>query len=597
MNILGISCWYHDAAACVLQDGRITAAAQEERFTRIKHDASFPQKAIEWCLSHSGLQTKDLDAVAFYDKPFLKFERLLETYLTCAPRGLASFIKAMPVWLKRSLWIPDILRRELDFDGPLIFPEHHESHAASAFYPSPFEKAAIITLDGVGEWTTTSWGRGNGSEIHLLNEIHFPHSLGLFYSALTYFCGFRVNSGEYKLMGLAPYGKPRYLQLMLDELIDLKDDGSFRLNMHYFCYPWRLTMTHGPFAKLFGGPPRQPESALSAREMDLARSAQAVIEEAVITLARHVRHTTEEENLCLAGGVALNCVMNGKLHRSGLFKDIWIQPAAGDAGGALGAALMAWHGHSGANRTPMAPDAMQGAQLGCIYSADEIHEVLAASQLDYEEVNPDVLVERTAELLDGQCIVGWFQGRMEYGPRALGNRSILADPRSKAMQSLVNLKIKYRESFRPFAPAVRAEDVADWFEHASRSPYMLITAPVRNAQVGGQGLARLQATQSPVPAVTHVDRSARIQTVEKTTNPLFHDLLTAFKTRTGCPVLVNTSFNVRGEPIVCSPQDAVACFLRTHMDVLVIGPFIVRKTNVDAEPMNKQEVRNLYGLD
>lgn len=597
MNILGISCWYHDAAACVLQDGRIIAAAQEERFTRIKHDASFPQNAIGWCLSHSGLKASDLDAVAFYDKPFLKFERLLETYLTCAPRGLASFIKAMPVWLKRSLWIPDILRRELDFDGPLIFPEHHESHAASAFYPSPFEKAAIITLDGVGEWTTTSWGRGNGSEIHLLSEIHFPHSLGLFYSALTYFCGFRVNSGEYKLMGLAPYGKPRYLQLMLDELIDLKLDGSFRLNMRYFSYPWCLTMTHGPFAKLFGGPPRQSESALTEREMDLARSAQAVIEESVMRLARHVRQATEEENLCLAGGVALNCVMNGKLHRSGLFKNIWIQPAAGDAGGALGAALMAWHGHAAAGRTPMAPDAMQGAQLGCIYSADEIREVLDASKLAYEEVKPDVLIERTAELLDGQCIVGWFQGRMEYGPRALGNRSILADPRSKVMQSHVNLKIKYRESFRPFAPAVRVEDVADWFEHASRSPYMLLTAPVHNAQVGGQGLARLQATQSPIPAVTHVDRSARIQTVDKSTNPMFHDLLTAFKTRTGCPVLVNTSFNVRGEPIVCSPQDAVACFRNTHIDALVIGPFVVRKTNVDSEPLKQQEVRKLYGLD
>lgn len=597
MNILGISCWYHDAAACLLQEGRITAAAQEERFTRIKHDASFPQNAIKWCLDHAGLEAGDLDVVAFYDKPFLKFERLLETYLTCAPRGLASFMKAMPIWLKRSLWIPDILRKELDFEGPLIFPEHHESHAASAFYPSPFERAAIITLDGVGEWATTSWGTGSGAEIRLLNEIHFPHSLGLFYSAVTYFCGFRVNSGEYKVMGLAPYGKPRYEQLMLDELIDLKDDGSFRLNMHYFSYPWRLTMTHGPFANLFDGPPRKPEAALTTREMDLARSAQAVIEEAVFRQARHVRHATMEKNLCLAGGVALNCVMNGRLHQWGLFEDMWIQPAAGDAGGALGAALMAWHGYAQAARTPAVPDGMRGALLGCGFTAEEIRLVLDAHQLDGEEMPLRVLVSRTAELLEQQCIVGWFQGRMEYGPRALGNRSILADPRSRKMQSHVNLRIKYRESFRPFAPAVRVEDVAAYFDHASPSPYMLMTAPVLNTRVGGQGLARLKAIESPVPAVTHVDRSARIQTVDALVNPLFHQLLTAFKARTGCPVLVNTSFNVRGEPIVRTPQEAVTCFLRTHMDVLVIGPYIVKKTTANATPLEQQEVQKLYGLD
>ena len=597
MNILGISCWYHDAAACLLQDGRIAAAAQEERFTRVKHDASFPRHAINWCLEHAGLATGDLDLVAFYDKPFLKFERLLETYLTCAPRGLASFIRAMPIWLKRSLWIPDILRKELDFEGVLIFPEHHESHAASAFFPSPFERAAIITLDGVGEWTTTSWGTGRGAELKLLSEIHFPHSLGLFYSAVTYFCGFRVNSGEYKLMGLAPYGEPKYVQQMLDELIDLKSDGSFRLNMRYFSFPWRLTMTHGPFAKLFGGPPRKPEGALTERTMNLARSAQVVIEEAVLRLAHHVQRTTKEKHLCLAGGVALNCVMNGRLHRSGLFEDIWIQPAAGDAGGALGAALMAWHGYAKAGRTPAAPDAMRGALLGGRFTTEQIRTVLEANGLDYEELEPAVLLHQTAELLEQQRVIGWFQGRMEYGPRALGNRSILADPRSGEMQSRVNLKIKYRESFRPFAPAVRVEDADTWFDYATTSPYMLMTAPVRKALTEGEGQRRLKNIESPIPAVTHVDGSARIQTVDAAVNPLFHQLLTTFKERTGCPVLVNTSFNVRGEPIVCTPQDAVTCFLRTHMDVLAIGPFVVRRTAANARPLKLKEVQRLYGLD
>ena len=597
MNILGISCWYHDAAACLLQDGRIVAAAQEERFTRIKHDAAFPRSAIDWCLDHAGLETKELDAVAFYDKPFLKFERLLETYLTYAPRGLVSFIKAMPIWLKRSLWIPDILRQELSFEGPLIFSEHHESHAASAFYPSPFERAAIITLDGVGEWTTTSWGTGLDADLHLQSEIQFPHSLGLFYSALTYFCGFRVNSGEYKLMGLAPYGQPKYVQLMLDELIDLKEDGSFRLNMKYFSYPWRLTMTHRPFERLFGGPARKPESALTEREMDLARSAQVVIEEAVLRLAKHVQRETKASYLCMAGGVALNCVMNGKLHRSGLFKDIWIQPASGDAGGALGAALMAWHGYGQARRVACKPDGMDGALLGCAFTTDAIRAVLDDHQLKYRELTPQALVSETANLLNKQCVVGWFQGRMEYGPRALGNRSILADPRSQKMQSHVNLKIKFRESFRPFAPAVRMEDASNWFDHASPSPYMLMTASVRNASVGGQGLDRLQAIESPVPAVTHVDRSARIQTVDANVNPLFHQLLTAFKQLTGCPVLVNTSFNVRGEPIVCTPQDAVTCFQQTHMDVLVIGPFVVEKSEGQAKPLEEGAVRQRYGLD
>ena len=598
MNILGLSCWYHDAAACLLVNGRIAAAAQEERFTRKKHDASFPKHATAWCLEHAGLKAADLDAVAFYDKPFLKFERLLETYLTYAPRGLSSFLKAMPVWLKRSLWIPDLIRKELGYEGQLLFPEHHESHAASAFYPSPFKHSAIITTDGVGEWTTTSWGTGSGSSMELKAELHFPHSLGLFYSAVTGFCGFRVNSGEYKLMGLAPYGEPRYVQTMLDELVDLKSDGSFRLNMRYFAWPWKLRMTARPFDRLFGGPAREPESVLTKREMDLARSAQVVIEQVVLKIARHVRRETGERHLCMAGGVALNCVANGKLERERIFDRLWVQPAAGDAGGALGAALVALHGHAKVPRTVMQPDAMEGALLGPVYSDAVIRKVLEEAAVPFKEVGYAALCGYVAGLLADRQVVGWFQGRMEYGPRALGSRSILADPRSADMQSHVNQKIKFRESFRPFAPIVCADKAQDWFNLNGESPYMLLTCDVHGADVTGEGLARLRSIRSPLAAVTHVDGSARVQTVDSETHPMIYRLLQAFEAQTGCPVLINTSFNVRGEPIVCSPQEALVCFLSTHMDVLVIGPFVLLKEEIpDATALSAEEVSARYGLD
>ena len=600
MNVLGISCWYHDAAACLLREGRIVAAAQEERFTRKKHDPSFPKNAIAYCLREGGLTAKDLDAVAFYDKPFLKFERLLETYLSYAPKGLPSFIKAMPLWLKMKLWIPDLLARELDYDGPLIFPEHHESHAASAFFPSPFERAAFITTDGVGEWATTSYGVGEGNRLRIHAEIHFPHSLGLLYSAFTYFCGFRVNSGEYKLMGLAPYGEPRYAQTIRDELIDLKDDGSFRLNMAYFTYPAGLTMTGKRFAGLFGGPPRAAEGELTRREMDLARSVQAVTEEALMNMARHVHQTTGEPNLCLAGGVALNCVANGRILREGPFERLWLQPAAGDAGGALGAALMAWHEHAGYPRTVEATDAMQGAYLGPAFSDAEIEAFLAREELPYEHVGYEAMPDRVADLLAEQKVVGWFQGRMEFGPRALGARSILADPRGREVQRLVNLKIKFRESFRPFAPSVLAERADDYFGLGDDSPYMLLVGPVHNVFIEGEGLERLRHIDSPVPAVTHVDGSARVQTVHEATNPLYWRLLQAFEARTGCPVVVNTSFNVRGEPIVCTPQDAYTCFRRTHIDALALGPFLVTKSmfpDAEESTYTAEQIAEVYGLD
>ncbi len=600
MNILGISCWYHDAAACLLQDGRIVAAAQEERFSRKKHDPEFPRRAIAYCLREGGISTKDLDLVAFYEKPFLKFERLLETYLSYAPKGLASFMKAMPLWLKLKIWIPDLLSKELDFDGTLIFPEHHESHAASAFFPSPFERAAFITTDGVGEWATTSFGIGEGHRVRLHAEIHFPHSLGLLYSAFTYFCGFRVNSGEYKLMGLAPYGEPRYVDVIRNELIDLKDDGSFRLNMAYFTYPAGLTMTGRRFAALFDGPPRRSEAPLTRREMDLARSVQVVTEEAMMNMARHVHRQTGERNLCLAGGVALNCVANGRLLHEGPFERLWIQPAAGDAGGALGAALAAWHEYEGRERAPVTPDAMQGAYLGPAFSDAEIEAFLDHEELPREYVGYDALPDRVAELLAEQKVVGWFQGRMEFGPRALGARSILADPRGREVQRRVNLKIKFRESFRPFAPSVLADRADDFFDLGAASPYMLLVAPVRKVSIEGEGLERLQHIDSPVPAVTHVDGSARIQTVHEETNPLYYRLLQAFEARTGCPVVVNTSFNVRGEPIVCTPEDAYRCFRRTHMDVLALGPYLVAKSMFpDAEESiySAEQIAEAYGLD
>ena len=600
MNMLGISCWYHDAAACLLQNGRIVAAAQEERFTRKKHDPSFPRNAIEYCLREGGLTAKDLDAVAFYDKPFLKFERLLETYLSYAPKGLPSFIKAMPLWLKMKLWIPDLLTKELDYDGPLIFPEHHESHAASAFFPSPFERAAFITTDGVGEWATTSYGVGEGNRLRIHAEIHFPHSLGLLYSAFTYFCGFRVNSGEYKLMGLAPYGEPRYAQTIRDELIDLKDDGSFRLNMDYFTYAAGLTMTGKKFAGLFGGPPRQAEGELTRREMDLARSVQAVTEEALMNMARHVHRATGEPNLCLAGGVALNCVANGQILRNGPFERLWLQPAAGAAGGALGAALMAWHEHGGHARTVEPTDAMQGAYLGPAFSDDEIEAFLTREELPHEYIGYEALPGRVAELLAEQKVVGWFQGRMEFGPRALGARSILADPRGREVQRMVNLKIKFRESFRPFAPSVLAKRADAYFGLGADSPYMLLVGPVHNVSIQGEGLERLRHIDSPVPAVTHVDGSARVQTVHETTNPLYWRLLKAFEAKTGCPVVVNTSFNVRGEPIVCTPADAYTCFRRTHIDALALGPYLVTKSmfsDAEASTYTAEQIAEVYGLD
>jgi len=600
MTILGLSCFYHDAAAVLVRDGEIVAAAQEERFTRLKHDPGFPHHAAAYCLREAGLAVDALDAVAFYDKPFLTFERLLESYLACVPRGLPSFIKAMPVWLKQKLWTPDVIRKELGYEGPVLFTEHHESHAASAFLPSPFERAAVITADGVGEWATTSWGVGHGTEVTLRKELHFPHSLGLLYSAFTYFCGFRVNSGEYKLMGLAPYGEPRFAGLIRDELIDLREDGSFRLNMAYFDYPAGLRMTGRKMETLFGGPPRSPEGPLTQRELDIARSVQDVTEEAVLRLGRHVHDETGEENLCLAGGVALNCVANGRLLREGPFRRIWVQPAAGDAGGALGAALLAYYVRSGAERRPEPGDAMKGGYLGPSFPPDEIAALLRREGLDPEPLAEDALAEHVADLLASGHTVGWFQGRMEFGPRALGHRSILADPRGEDVWRRVNLQIKFRESFRPFAPSVLAERAADYFALDAESPYMLLVAPVHGAEMGGEGLDRRHHTRSPVPAVTHVDGSARVQTVDAERSPLYYRLLRAFEARTGCAVLVNTSFNVRGEPIVGTPEDAWRCFRRTHLDALALGPYVVTKSmlpDAEAAVFSPEQVEAAYGLD
>ena len=609
MTILGLSCWYHDAAAALVRDGEIVAAAQEERFTRRKHDAGFPSHAIAYCLREAGMEAGDLDAVAFYDKPLLKFERLLETYVSYAPRGWASWVRAMPLWLKKKLWIPDLIGKELGVESvPLVFPEHHESHAASAFFPSPYPRAAFLTIDGVGEWATTSWGTGSGNALQIHGEIHFPHSLGLLYSAFTYLCGFRVNSGEYKLMGLAPYGEPRFADLIRDELIDLREDGSFRLNLDYFTYAHGLRMTGAKLAARVGEA-RQPESPLTQREMDLAASVQLVTEEAVLNMARHVHRETGEANLCLAGGVALNCVANGRLLREGPFPNLWVQPAAGDAGGALGAALVASHHWGGAERTIREGDAMQGSYLGPEVTDRDALAALAGLPAESFETDAEV-VERTAELLaDGQT-VGWVQGRAEFGPRALGHRSILADPRGRATQRKVNLQIKFRESFRPFAPSVLEERAAQYFALADNdrqrggsgveSPYMLLVGPVREAQISGEGFDRLGAIASPVPAVTHVDGSARVQTVSRERNGIYYDLLKAFEAKTGCPVLVNTSFNVRGEPIVGSAEDAVRVFRRTHMDALVIGRHVVTKAampETEREAFTPEEIAAEYGLD
>ncbi len=591
MNILGISAYYHDSAACLLQQGRITAAAQEERFSRIKHDPRFPKNAAAYCLETAGITADDLDLVAFYDKPFLKFERLLETYLEYAPRGIASFITAMPGWIKQKLWIRDRVRSDLDYKGKVLFPEHHESHAAAAFFPSPFAEAAFLTMDGVGEWATTSWGTGCDNRIEIAAELHFPHSLGLLYSAFTYYTGFRVNSGEYKLMGLAPYGEPKYVDEIKKELIDIKDDGSFHLNMDYFNYCSGLTMTGDRFHRLFGGPPRQPESDLTQKDMDLARSVQEVTEEVVLSMAGHVRAETGMRHLCLSGGVALNCVANGKLLRTGLFDDIWIQPAAGDAGGALGAAQLAWHHHSEQPRkVEGSVDSQFGSLLGPEFSDDEISRFLTTSSLPFTKLAVPELPGAVAELLGGGKVVGWFQGRMEFGPRALGSRSILGDARSAGMQETMNLKIKFRESFRPFAPSVLAEKSGEWFDSHQPSPYMLLVADVnaeKLKELGPEqaelsGLARLGIERSKIPAVTHVDNSARLQTVHSDTNPRYHALITEFDRRYGCPVIINTSFNVRGEPIVCTPEDAYRCFMRTDMDYLVLGNFLLDKSDQPA---------------
>ena len=587
MDILGISAFYHDSAAAIVRDGKIIAAAQEERFTRKKHDQRFPVHAIRYCLEAAGTTVKELDYVAFYEKPFLKFERLLETYLAYAPRGLSSFVKAMPLWLKEKLWMKSYIASELGMVCPILFPEHHESHAASAFYPSPFRRAAFLTMDGVGEWTTTSFGVGDGNRLRIIADINFPHSLGMLYSAFTYYTGFRVNSGEYKLMGLAPYGEPKYVKTIYENLIDLRPDGSFRLNMEYFNYAAGLTMTNDRFNALFGGGPRKPESPLTEREMDLARSIQDVTDEAVLRMGRHVRKETGERNLCLAGGVALNCVANGKLLRSGTFDDIWIQPAAGDAGGALGAALRVWHGYLGKERAVReGGDGQRGSYLGPEYSDDDIHAFLQANHVPYAHLDTDTLVSRVADLIADEKVIGWVQGRMEFGPRALGARSILGDARSPKMQETMNVKIKFRESFRPFAPSVLAERISDWFEIDRESPYMLLVAevkkerqkPMTEEEVSRFGLQKLYVTRSDIPAVTHVDYSARIQSVNKDDHPLYHRLITAFEEKYGCPVIINTSFNVRGEPIVCTPEDAYRCFMRTNMDYLVMGNYLIDKT-------------------
>jgi len=613
MKILGISAYYHDSAACLVVDGEVVAAAQEERFTRKKHDQAFPSHAINYCLTEAGCTPADIDYVVFYDKPFLKFERLLETYLAYAPVGFKSFATALPVWLTDKLFqksvitgaLKDLWGKDIDWEARLLFSEHHLSHAASAFFPSPFEDAAILTMDGVGEWTTTSLAIGHGNELKVHKEIHFPHSLGLLYSAITYYTGFKVNSGEYKVMGLAPYGEPKYAQLMKDHLIDIKEDGSFALDMSYFNYCTGLTMTNEKFDQLFGGPRRGEETALTQREMDLAASIQAVTEEVVIKLARGIRKSTGQTNLCLAGGVALNCVANGKLLRENIFDNIWIQPAAGDAGGAVGAALAAYYMMLGLPRKvdPALQDGMKGSYLGPEFAQPDIEQRLAAAGAKFTNHSDEEIIALTAQALADGKAVGWHQGRMEFGPRSLGGRSILADARSPSAQKLLNLKVKYRESFRPFAPSVLREDVSEWFDINTDSPYMLLVADVneskRLAMTEDQqklfGIEKLNVPRSEIPAVTHVDYSARVQTIHKQTNPKYHALVSKFKELTGCPVVVNTSFNVRGEPIVCTPEDAFRCLMGTEIEFLVVGNSIMRKE--DQDPALKLDYKNAYELD
>lgn len=585
MDILGISSFYHDSAACLVRDGNILAAAQEERFTRKKHDPRFPKSAIRYCLKEGGITAQILDYVVFYDKPFLTFERLLMSYLTVAPKGLRSWLEAMPMWLGQKLYIPKIIRKEIGYEGDVLFTEHHEAHAASAFYPSPFEEAAILTIDGVGEWATASYGYGKGRELTLLKELHFPDSLGLLYSAFTYFTGFKVNSGEYKLMGLAPYGAPRYKDLILSELIDVKEDGSIRLNLSYFDFLGGLRMTNRRFSKLFGGPPRTPETEITQREMDIAASIQVVTEEIVLRMVRTVHHETSQRNLCLAGGVALNCVANGRVLREGPFENIWIQPAAGDAGGALGAALSVWHRYLENDRThPKGHDSQKGSYLGPSFSDEEIRTFLNKRGYPFHRLDIAERAKIVAGLIAEGKIVGYLAGRMEFGPRALGARSILGDPRRGDTQSVMNLKIKYRESFRPFAPTVLEESVSEYFDIKIPTPYMLLVAYVREGrrlpQPSGDGipmLERLKVKRSDIPAVTHLDYSARIQTVNETDKPDYHAVISEFEKLTGCGVIVNTSFNVRGEPIVCTPQDAYKCFMRTEMDVLILENYILYK--------------------
>ena len=611
MKILGLSAYYHDSAACLVVDGEIVAAAQEERFTRKKHDAAFPVHAIRYCLQEAKIGPADLDYVVFYDKPFLKFERLFETYLAFAPRGFKSFATSLPVWLKDKLFqktvITDAFKnafgKDIDWTAKLLFSEHHLSHASSAFFPSPFEEAAVLTMDGVGEWTTTSLAIGSGNTLSVHKEIHFPHSLGLLYSAFTYYTGFKVNSGEYKVMGLAPYGEPKYAQLIKDHLIDIKEDGSFHMDMSYFNYCTDLTMTNDKFADLFGGPARQSEGTLTQREMDLAASVQAVTEEVVIKLAKGIRKSTGQKNLCLAGGVALNCVANGKLLRENVFDNIWVQPASGDAGGAIGAALGAYHLMLNQPRTVKAADAMKGSYLGPVYGQHDIEQRLKAAGALFTVVSESDMIAETAQALADGKGVGWHQGRMEFGPRALGGRSIIADPRSPSVQKQLNLKVKYRESFRPFAPSVLREHVSEWFDLDDDSPYMLLVADVhKNKQMAMSaeqkklfGIDKLNVPRSEIPAVTHVDYSARIQTVHEATNPKYHKLISKFYELTGCPVIVNTSFNVRGEPIVNTPEDAFHCLMGTEMEFLAVGNCVLRKE--DQDPALAKDYKNLYELD
>lgn len=585
-SILGISAFYHDSAAALIQNGRIVSAAQEERFSRKRHDASFPKNATRYCLENSGLQGNNLDYVAFYDKPFIKFGRLLKTYLAYAPKGIRSFMEAIPAWTQEKIWIKEIIQQELNFSGKLIFLEHHESHAASAFFPSPFQEAAFLTVDGVGEWTTASYGIGRGNTLQILEEIQFPHSLGLLYSAFTYYTGFKVNSAEYKVMGLAPYGEPRYKDLILSELVDVKTDGSFKLNMKYFNYCTGLTMVNRRFEKLFGGAARKPESKLTQRDMDLARSLQDVTEEILLRMAQHVYKKTGQKNLCLAGGVVLNCVANGRILREGPFEKIWIQPAAGDAGGALGSALFVWYQYlENARSADGIKDAQLGSFLGPQFENSEIQRCLNENHVRYAFLKDEEIPEKIADLIAAQQVVGWFQGRMEFGPRALGNRSILADARSPQMQAKLNLKIKFRETFRPFAASVLKERASDYFEIDRESPYMLLVAsvnkeirtPQASVESALKGINALKAVRSTIPAVTHIDYSTRLQSVDKETNPLFYKMIAKFEEKYRCAVIINTSFNVRGEPIVCTPKEAHLCFMRTNMDYLLIGNFLINK--------------------